>query len=224
MSHRSLPLFHRSFPRHGRFQFFFDRANYAAAPEGTATVTVFLRETFDPRTDESLLAPGTDGLLSAGVVVQVGGPLPAHPAFVRTTAAILGNTGFDLAVVARMPSPEYPDSASLLELSTKPVFGEVASRSPGCESVLLPLGTFTFTTGTALGEVTCLTALVAAEHPYTPGESNVTGSGVVLDPWIQPAGATVTVSAKALAPRPVSASSVAAALAALKGDRKRRNC
>jgi hypothetical protein len=211
-----------SLPRHGRFQFCFDRANYAAAPEGTATVVVFLRETLNPRTQESLLAPGTDGLLSAGVVVQVGGPLPDHPAFVRTTAAILGNPAFDLAVVARMPAPEYPDSAGLVELSTEPVFGEVVSRSPVCVTVLLPLGTFTFTAGKGLGEVTFLTAMATEGHPDPSGETNVTDSGVVLDPWIQPGTALITVSAKAPAPKPVSAASVAELLAAMHNDPKRR--
>jgi hypothetical protein len=212
----------RPLPKVGRFQFFFDRPNYAVAPEGTATVTVFLREMFNPRTQESLLLPGTDGLVSAGVAVEVGGTLPSCPAFVRTPAAILGNTGFDLAVVAQVPTPERPDSAGLVALSTGAVFGEVVARSPACETVLLPLGTFTFTAGELPGEVTSLTALVTEDLSGRGGANNVTGSGVVLDRWILPGSATITVSAKALAAGPVSASSLAAALAALTGGLKRR--
>jgi hypothetical protein len=208
----------RLLPKQGRFRFFFDRSNYTVVPGGTATVTIFVQETFKPRDEESLLAPGTDGLIRAGVVVQVGAPLPNQPAFVRTTAAILGNPGFDLAVVARMPSVESPGNAGIVELSTKPVFGEVVSRSPNCETVLLPLGTFTFTAGKVLGDVTSLTALVTADYPETCSENNVTDSGVVLDELIEPGIALIVVSQKPPEAIPSSARSVADMLAAMSLD------
>jgi hypothetical protein len=187
-------------PKHGRFRLVFDRPHYAVAPGGTATVTVFLRETFDPRTDESLLAPGTDGLVSAAVGVRVGAPHPIPPAFLRPTAAILGNTGFDLALVARMPSPESPGSAGLVELSDRPVFGEVVSRRPTRVTVLLPVGTFTFAAGTVLRWATLRTVLVTEDYPDPCGAGTVTDSGVVLDDVVRPGRALITVSPKACLP------------------------
>jgi hypothetical protein len=178
--------------RNHRLQFFFDRSNYTAAPGGTVTLTVSLQELFNPRSDDSLLAPGTDGLISAGVFIESASPRPTHPAIVRRTASILGNTRFDFAAVAQTPSLES-DGASLVEFSSEPVFGEVISRRPACETVLLPLGSFTFTVGKVLGEVTFLTALVTEDYDQKSDERNVTYSGVVLDHLIQPATATITV-------------------------------
>jgi hypothetical protein len=209
---------HLSLPKLGRFRLFFDRSTYAVAPDGTVTVTIAIQETFNPRDEASLLTPGTDGLIRAGVVVQVGTPLPNHSASVRTTTAILGNPKFDLAVIARVPSSESPGSAGIEELSTKAVFGEVVSRSRTCETVLLPLGTFTFTAGKVPGEVTCLTALVSEEYPEASGENNVTDSGVVLDPLIEPGSAMIVVSAQAAAPKSGRASSLADVLATMRDD------
>jgi hypothetical protein len=194
-------MFSHQLHKVGRFQFFFDRSNYAVAPSGTATVAVFIRETFNPRNDESLLVSKTDGLISAGVVVQVSAPLPSHPAFVRAPTAILGNTAFDLAVVVKVPTPRQPESAGLIALSTKPVFGNVVSRSPTCESVLLPLGTFTFTAGEVPGEVTFLNAVVPEDFSDRASANNVTQSGVNLDPWLRPGCAMIVVSTKVREPK-----------------------
>jgi hypothetical protein len=184
--------------RNRRLQFFFDRTNYTAAPGATVTLTICLQELFDPRSEDSLLAPGTDGLISAGVFIESGTPRPKYPAFVRRTANILGNTRFDFAAVAQTPSLESP-GASLVELSGEPVFGEVVSRRPTCETVLLPLGSFTFTTGKVAGEVTFLTAMASDEYGNKSRDRNVTYSGMLLDPLIEPAGATITVT-RAAAP------------------------
>jgi hypothetical protein len=53
-------MFNRSTPRLVRFQCFFDRSNYTVAPDDTVTVRLLIQETFNPRTDESLLTHGTD--------------------------------------------------------------------------------------------------------------------------------------------------------------------
>jgi hypothetical protein len=202
------------------FQYYFDRPAYTVAPRGTAAVTLFLWETFDPRAEEPRLAPGTDGLVSAGVVVRVGSVLATDPARAPTITATLGNTEFDLGLVARTPAPEFPGSAGLVELSNKPVFGEVVSRTPTCVVVLLPLGTFTFAVPADAEGVTFLTALVTDGYPDTCDEKNVTDSGAVLDRRIQPGLAIVTVSAQGPAAIPGRASG-GAALAALYADARR---
>jgi hypothetical protein len=213
----------RSVPRHGSFEYFFDRANYTVAPAGTATVTVSLRETFNPRTDQSLLMPGTDGLVSAGVVLQIGALNPGDADYAPKVAVALGNTAFDFATVVRSSTPEFPGSAGITQLATRPVFGEVVARTPTCVSVLLPLGTFTFAAPADAGDVTFLTALVADDYPDTCDENNVTHSGTVLDPWIQPGSAMITVAAKLPAPRAVNASSAADAILAMSRDLRRHN-
>jgi hypothetical protein len=177
-----------------RLQYFFDRSNYTVAPGGTVAVTVFVQETVKPSDDSSLLGPGRDGLIRGGVVVQVGLPAPTKPARVRSTSAIAGNSGFDLAIIPQIPSPSTSACAGILELSQSPVFGEVVSRSATCQSVLLPIGTFTFTAGPVAGEVTFLTAMAMEDAGDIAGGSNVTNSGIVLDPVIQPGTAMITVS------------------------------
>jgi hypothetical protein len=190
-------MFDQSPPQKVRLQYFFDRANYSVGPGGVVAVTVFLRETFNPSTGSSLLAPGTDGLISGAVLIQVGYPIPTRPAQVKTTSAITGNPGFDFAIIPQLPVPTFANSAGIVELSANPVFGEVGSRSATCETVLLALATFTYTAGPVPGEVTYLTAMNTEVNPRMPGETIVTASGVALDSLLQPASATITVSPKA---------------------------
>ncbi len=114
-------------------------------------------------------------------------------------------------------------SAGVLELSAKPVFGEVVSKSATCETVLLPLGSFTFTAGKVLGEVTFLTALNTDVRTETPSDCNVTNSGIVLDPLLQPGSAMITVSPKAGAPHfAKNLNGLADVLGALTKDASRR--
>jgi hypothetical protein len=177
-----------------QYQYVFDQANYTVAPGGTVPVTVSIRETFDPQTDTALLAPGTDGLIGGGVLVQVVPPLPSSPAQVKSTGAIQGNSAFSVALVPQLPAPGVPNSAGLLELASGPVFGTVTSQSASSETVNLPLGTFTFTAGVVPGEVNNLVAMNTTIDGMTPSANNVTLSGVVLDPLIQPGTATITVA------------------------------
>jgi hypothetical protein len=177
-----------------QYQYVFDQANYTVAPGGTVPVTVSLRETFNPQTDTPLLAPGTDGLIGGGVLVQVVSPLPSSPAQVKNTGAIQGNPAFDVALVPQLPAPGVSNSAGLLELASAPVFGTVISQSASSETVDLPLGTFAFTAGGVLGEVNDLVAMNTTIDGVTPSANNVTLSGVVLDPLIQPGTATITVA------------------------------
>ena len=212
-------MFNRSLPKLGRLQFFFDRSNYTVAPGDTTTVSLFIQETFNPRTDESLLAPGTDGLVSAGVVVQVGVPVRTRPTLVRTPAVIAGSAEFDLAVVALMPTPERPTSVGVLEFSDHPVFGEVVARSPSCETVLLRLGSFTFAASEMPGEMNLLNALATEDFAGCVDENNVTDSGIVLDPLIRPGNAMIMVSSKA--PKAGKPRSVADVVASMYDDGKR---
>jgi hypothetical protein len=177
-----------------RLQYFFNQAIYSAEPGGMVAVTVSIRETFDPRCGPSLLAPDTDGLISGGVLVLITPPLPTRAARVRSTSDISGNPGFDLVSVAHAPAPDSANGVGLLELSARsPVFGEVVSRSAYCETVLLPLGTFTFTAGKVQGEVTYLTAMLVPGIAV-PRDNNVTNSGFVLDPSLEPGSTMITVS------------------------------
>jgi hypothetical protein len=212
----------RPLPRDVRFQYYFDRPKYDVAPGGTAGVTLFLRETFDPRAKKPRLAPGTDGLVSAGVVVRVGSLRATDPGRAPTITAALGNSEFDFGLVARAPAPQSPSSAGIVLLATRPVFGEVVVRTPSCVNVLLPLGAFTFAAPADAEGVAFLAALVTDGYPDTCDEKNVTDSGSVLDGRIRPAIAIVTVSVEAPAAQPGRASGGAAALAALYMDAKRR--
>jgi hypothetical protein len=206
-------------PKRVRLQCFFDQAHYVVGPEGTVAVTVSLQETFNPSATSSLLAPGTDGLIQGGVLVEVGVPAPGYPARVRTPAAIIGNPGFDVAIVPVLPVPKTAHTAGILELSSKPVYGEIVSRSANCETVVLPLGTFVFTAGRVPGEVTFLTAMVTSNINDSTGDVNVTDSGISLDPLIQPGTAMITVAEKVSGPHlPKGLSGVADALGILNKD------
>ncbi len=215
-------MFNSPLPGKGRLQFFFDRSNYVVAPGGTVAVNVFVQETFHPRTDESLLAPGSDGLIRGGVFVQFNSEGAGQPTRVRSVADIAGNPHFDLACLPQLPGPSSPDAAGVLVLSQSPVFGEVVSRSAACETVLLPLGTFTFTAGKVLGESTFLTAVATEDYATMPGDTSVTSSGAVLDGLLQPGTAVITVSSKPPAPKSNGAATVADLIAAMDKEPKRR--
>jgi hypothetical protein len=178
-----------------KLQYFFGASLYAVEPGGEVAVTVYLQETFNPRLGSSLLAPGTDGLVRGSVLIQATPPLSAHPARVRDIASIKGNDEFDFALVPELNATPFADGAGIVELSANPVFGKVVAQSASCETVLLPLGTFTFTAGPIAGEVTQLTAMDCASD-VAPGANNVTCSGLVLNSLIEPGTATITVSKK----------------------------
>jgi hypothetical protein len=103
-----------------------------------------------------------------------------------------------------LPEQKSAKVAGILELSSKQVFGEIVSRNATSETVLLPLATFTFTAGKVPGEVTFLTAMVPQVLTLTPGEINVTDSGVVLDRSIEVGTAMITVSPKARGPHSIA--------------------
>ena len=175
------------------YQFVFDQSNYTVAPNGTVSVGVGLQETFNPQTDTPVLAPGTDGLVGAGVQVQVVSPFPGSPASVKSSADIHGDPAFSLLALPQLPVPGTTTGAGLLELAPGPVFGTVTFSSPLLEIVDVPLGTFTFTAGGTPGQVTHLAALNTTIVPGVPSSNNVTNSGIVLDPLILPGAATITV-------------------------------
>jgi hypothetical protein len=181
-------------PAGSQYQYVFNHANYTVATGGTVPVTVSIQETLNPQTDTSLLAPGTDGLIGGGVLVQVAAPLSNSPAQVRNTSAIQGNSAFDAAFVPQLPAPGVANSAGLLELASNPVSGTITSQTATSETVLLPLGTFTFTAGNVPGEINDLVAMNTTIDGVTQSANNVTASGIVLDPLLQPGSATITVA------------------------------
>ncbi len=211
-------------PARVRLEYFFDRPTYTVIPGGAVAVTVFLRETFDPRDGSPLLAPGTDGLIHGGVLVEASSPPPACPARVKATSNIAGNPAFDFAIIPQLLESKSTHAAGILELSGSPVFGEVASRTATCETVLLPLGTFLFTAGGVPGEVTFITAMISENCAEYPGDNNVTNSGFTLDPLIRPGRAMITVSPKVAGPHFAGdMSGLADVLGALsKGNGKRK--
>jgi hypothetical protein len=204
-----------------QYQYVFDRSNYTVAPGGAVAVTVSIQETLNPQTETSLLAPGTDGLIGAGLLVQVAAPLPISPAHVKSTGAIQGNSAFDVAQVPQLPAPGVANSAGLLELASSPVFGTITSQTATSETVLLTLGTFLYTGGNLPGEVNNLLAMNTTIDGLTPSANNVTASGIVLDPLLQPGSATITVTGSALVPEPSGVTLVFVCLASLTGWRWR---
>jgi hypothetical protein len=190
-----------------RLQYFFDRSDYNVSPGAAVAVTVYLQEIYNPCVRSSLLAPGTDGLIGGGFMIQARSETPSRPAVVRTTAAIAGNPAFDFAIIPQLPVSTIEYSAGLVSLSSNPVFGEVGSRTAGRATVLLPLGTFTFTAGSVPGEVTHLTARTTEMNLRVAGETIVTASGIVLDALVEPGHATITVTAERSEAPPVSAES-----------------
>jgi hypothetical protein len=203
------------------YQFVFDQANYTVAPNGTVTVGVGLQETFNPQTDTPVLAPGTDGLVGAGVQVQVVSPFPSSAAKVNSIGDISGASAFSLAFVPQLPVPGTTNGAGFVELAASSVFGTVTSSSPTLETVLVPLGSFTFTAGSVPGEVTNLSALNTTLDPTQASFNNVTTSGIVLDPLIQPGSATITVVG-AVVPEPAGLVLAFVSIASLAGLKLRR--
>lgn len=185
---------HFSLRAKARLEYFFDRPRYKVARGGTVAVTLFLRETYNHRDGASWLAPGTDGLVHGGVLIEAGTTPSSCPARVKSTPHITGNPAFDFAIIPQLVTYPSASRAGILELSDKPVFGEVVSRDANCETVQMLLGTFVFTAGRLAGEMTFLTATVNDFSVEYPGDNNVTNSGVVLDPLIRPGRAMITVS------------------------------
>lgn len=203
------------------YQFVFDKSNYTVAPNGTVTVGVSLQETFNPQTDTPVLAPGTDGLVGAGVQVQTVSPFPSSPASVKNITDINGAAAFSTFVLPQLPVPGTTTGAGLLELAPGAVFGTVTFSSPLLEIVDLPLGTFTFTAGGVPGQVTTLSALNTTIAPGVPSSNNVTTSGIVLDPLIAPGSATITVVGSVV-PEPSGLALVFVGLVGFAGRRLRR--
>src|SRR5262249_39603320 len=98
-----------------RLQYAFDRPEYTVVPGGTVDVTVFLRETVDPATGPSLLAPGGDGLVSIGFAIQARTDA-ARPARVRSASCITGNPEFDFAVIPQLSVPTVENAVGLIAL------------------------------------------------------------------------------------------------------------
>jgi hypothetical protein len=185
------------------YQYVFDQSNYNVAPNGTVAVKVSIEEMLNPQIDTSLLAPGTDGLFGAGLLVQVVPPFATSLAQVKNVASIQGAAAFNVLQVPQLPAPGVANSAGLLELASGPVFGTITSETATSETILLPLGTFTFTAGDVPGDVNNLVAMDTTIDGMTASANNVTAGGVVLDPLLLSGTATITVTTIAV-PEPSS--------------------
>lgn len=169
------------------YRYVFDRPVYTVAPGETVLVNTFLQETVTGG-DTSRLA--TEGLIGAGVRVRFDiPPAPGSPAQVLNLSDILPNTAdFDDAIFqfTDLAPGSLAELTEVVDLASPPVLG--TELTPGIFRVFL--GSFRFTAGSALGEVTTVSAL---DSPRT--EDTITGTGLVLDGLIESGDSTIRVSA-----------------------------
>jgi hypothetical protein len=170
-------------PVYPLYQYVFGQDNYPVSPGGTVDVQVYLQETIG-QFDTPVLAPGSVGLIAAGVRLEAGDPpQPSQPARVLSTFDILENPAFDF------PTPSLTGSNAGLSLGTL-LNPTVIGREQSAGVFRMLLGTFRFTAGSLPGESTPLRAT-----DYDPGfDDVVTGDMRVLDARpIYDGTATITV-------------------------------
>jgi hypothetical protein len=173
------------------YQFAFDQANYNVAPGGTVDVQVFLQETVSGGSTSRL---SSDGLISAGVKVRFDESAPSDPAKILATADMSFNPAFnstvlDLRTLSAGTSGQLTEAVGLGSPAVH------ATGGPTTFSVLV--GTYHFTAGSTAGQVTHLRATLPSLA------SNVTGTGLRLDPLIGDGSATITTGAQVV-PEPSS--------------------
>jgi hypothetical protein len=130
------------------FVYVFDQFDYRVKPNQEFDVRVFLEQT-DP-TDSDPVNLSTDGLISASVEVNFSNSTGSDPAEVLALSDII-------------PNPQFDDTGIGAEFELNP--GVSAGFADGVQDVNDPLtgsnillGTFRFTAGGTLGEVTSLVA------------------------------------------------------------------
>ncbi len=146
------------------FSFEFDRSNYVAAPSGLVDVQVFLRQTgiADSGQTNILGGPEAVGMTGTGVRVTFGtGPNDAQ---VLSELDITGNAAFDN--FGFPPFTSVSSGSAILSQSTSgaPVLG----TNVALDTYDLLLGTFTFTAGTVLGQMTTISASI----PLSPNSND----------------------------------------------------
>lgn len=178
----------------------FDQSNYSVAPGGGVDVTVFLVEDTSGGGSSLLVS---EGLLSGGVRLSYSGVNSPDAATLTSKDAIAHNPAFDQAV----DNPVKYLTADFVALGSgagNPIAGLAETRSDAqLEGVLaseldpnhyrIPLGTFHFTAGNVMFDVTTLKA-----GDLFPGDAyvvtSVTGQELELSPYgIDTATATISV-------------------------------
>jgi hypothetical protein len=159
-------------PAAADFMLTFDQPTYSVVPGGIVDVAVFLNQTAGGT------QIGPDNLLvSAGIRLTFDlAPVPGDPAVITSDSAVASNPAFPLDSVNVEPN-QYADLALL-------TFDGVNVDSQG----RIYLGTFTFTAGSVIGEVT---QIGVAEIPV--GDNFSTTGGDIF----HPSAATATITAVA---------------------------
>lgn len=161
---------------YGAIVYSFDQAGFTVNAGGTVDVDVYLEQTGG----DTILTD--DGLFGYGVRLLFNTPpIPSDPAAVLAESDILANPAFDdaaFATVELISGESAGASGSVLD----PFSPLVGSR--------ILLGTFTFTGGNTVGEVTNLTAT-----DFSGLDETISGLGTPLDSMVQDGFATITVTA-----------------------------
>jgi len=169
------------------YRYAFDQANYSANPGETIDVQVFLQEVVTGGDTSRLL---TDGLIGAGVRVQFDiPPVPSDPARVLSLTDILPNTAaFDdpFGPIKDLVPGSYAEFTETVDITSPAVQATMVAP----DTFRIFLGSFQFTAGSSLNQVTSIQAL---DIPST--SDTITGAGFELDSLISPANATITVGA-----------------------------
>lgn len=180
----------------------FDQTNYDVAAGATVDVQVFLQQ--DGTVDTILT---DEGLESGSVRVHFAGIAgTTQPAQVLSETDILPNPSFDDPLIGLdLESGVSAGLAAGVDFSSAYLFGDT-----------ILLGTFTFTAGNVLGEVTQL----SAKDFDLDLADTIAGNGTALDGFIGNGFATITVTA---VPEPNSLAWLCLGSATLTTARRRRN-
>ncbi len=202
------------------FSFVFDQSNYVAAPGGQVGVEVFLRQTGLAGGGQTnvLGGPGAVGMVGTGVLLTY--PTGSSDAQVLSTSDITGNIAFDNAGFG--PYTAVNGGSALLSQAVifgSPVFGTPVSSLTDTFDLLL--GTFTFTAGLQLGQVTPVTASIPLVPDSNDNIANTSPIPTVLSSIVS-GEATITVAGSSV-PEPSSLIQCfsAIALLAILGWRRR---
>ena len=152
---------------------------YLAVPNSRVDVDLFLIETITGP-DTSLIL-SENGLFSAGLRVDLTGMIPSDPARVVSGSDIVGNPQFQDSLGPIVTTS--PTSTTILEAAFENVAAGALGSDLGGGVRLIPLATFTYTTGANLLETSTFSLTDFAPNPSD--DTLTFASQVVLDDQIQ---------------------------------------